>query len=123
MIKIFINVSLQNYSVRVNEFTKEYIDKLINLTEVETNYEFDTSDVVSLMLLDQADRLTEFLRLHNIDGQIGLVFNHSKNYYGWSLLIKTDNVKDSINPIVSRFFSWDRIENQSILSFSELMEQ
>lgn len=122
MIKIFINVSLQNYSVRVNEFTKEYIDKLINLTKVETNYEFDTSDVVSLMLLDQADRLSEFLRMHNIDGQIGLIFNHSKNYYGWTLLIKTDNTKDTINPVVSRFFNWDRIENQSILSFSELMQ-
>ena len=91
------------------------------MTDVETSIAFDENDVTNLCVLNVADKLYECLREHDIEGRIGIIYNYSRNYLGWLLIVDTDNVKGSINPLVAKFFNWERIESQSILSFNELM--
>ena len=120
MAKIFINVWPENCRVKVSEFTKEYVDFLLEFTQVKTSPSFDPNDVVDLMLLDQADRLQMLMRLHRIESKMGLLFNPQRNYFGWTLVIENDDACSFINPLVSKFFCWDRIESQNILKFDEL---
>lgn len=62
------------------------------------------------------------MQLHGLNGRVGLVEKLSKNYPGWTLIIEADNVKGSINLLVGKFFGWDKIESQSILTFYEILE-
>lgn len=120
MTRIFINVWPENYKVKVSKFDNEYVEFLLALTEVKTSPSFDTNDVVDLMLLDQAHRLQMFMWIHGVKSNVGLIFRSQRNYYGWNLIIDDDNKCGSINPLVSKFFCWDRMESQSILKFNEL---
>lgn len=120
MTKIFINVWPENYKVKVSEFDNEYVEFLLALTDVKTSPSFDPNDVVDLMLLDQAHRLQMFMWVHGVKSKVGLIFRPQRNYFGWNLIIDDDNKCGSINPLVSKFFCWDRMESQSILKFSEL---
>lgn len=122
MIKLFINVWPQGSKTKASDFTKEYVDKLLKLTSVDTNIAFDTNDTISLIVLDAADNLMESLEMHNVKARIGLIYNYKTNYPGWMLVVETENIQGSINPLVARFFNWERIETQNILSFNELME-
>lgn len=122
MIKIFTNVWPEKYITIKQEFSEEYIKKLIECTDVEITDTFNSNDVVSLILLDQATNMQEFMRQHGLNGRVGLVYNLSHYYPGWTLLVETRYVKGSINTLVSKFFRWERIESQSILSFDEVIE-
>lgn len=122
MIKIFTNVWPNQYTKVTQEFSVEYINKLIDNTDIETTMAFDTNDPISLILLDQADEMQEFMLMHNLNGRVGIIYNLSYAYPGWTLIIKTDTTRDSINMLVSKFFRWDRIESQSVLSFDEILE-
>lgn len=121
MYKIFTNVWPVNYRVKVTEFTNQYINNLLAFTNVKTPASFDYRDVVNLMLLDQSDRLQESLKKHCVKNKIGLFFNPQRNYFGWTLIIESDNARSSINLLVSKFFQWDRVEAQNILSFKEML--
>ena len=121
MTKLFIDVWPQSHLLSTNEFTEDFIKKLLTLTDVETNIAYDEKDVISLVLLNAADNLKESMNLHEIDGNVGLIYNLSSNYSGWLLIVDAKNMKGSINPLVSKFFTWDRIESQNILTFDELM--
>lgn len=121
--KLFTNVWPDGKLAITSEFTEDYVKKLIELTDVERSIAFDDNDIVSLLVLNAADKLLECLREHDIDGRVGIIYNYSTNYPGWLLIVDTDNVKGSINPLVAKFFNWERIESQSILSLSELMEK
>lgn len=122
MIKIFTNVWPNKYT-RVNqEFSEEYLNKLLANTDVETTMAFDTNCVISLILLDQANDMQDFMEMHNLNGRVGIIYNLSYAYPGWTLIIETDTSKGSINMLVSKFFRWDRIESQSVLSFDEILE-
>lgn len=120
MTKVFINVWPDNYRTKTSEFTSEYISRLLADTEVETSSSFDRNDVVNLMLLDQANKLQRCLKEHGADNRICLLFSPMRNYLGWTLFIECDHKNGSINPIVGKFFHWDRIESQKLLSFNEL---
>lgn len=122
MIKIFTNVWPNKYLRTRQEFSEEFVNKLITHTNVETTDAFDSNDGVSLMLLDQADEMQEFMQLHNLNGRIGLIYNLSHAYPWWSLVVDADSGRGSINLLVSKFFRWDRAESQSILSFDEIMK-
>lgn len=119
--KLFINVWPEKTLALTSEFTEEYVKELIKLTDVETSIAFDADDAISLLVLNAADKLLECFREHDIDGQVGIIFNYSRNYPGWLLIVETDNLKGSINPLVAKFFNWERIESQSILSFNEFL--
>lgn len=122
MIKIFTNVWPNKYLKTRQEFSEEFVNKLMTHTNVETTDAFAPNDAVSLILLDQADEMQEFMQLHDLNGRIGLIYNLSHAYPWWSLIVDTDSGKGSINLLVSKFFRWDRIESQSILSFDEILE-
>lgn len=122
MIKVFTNVWPNQYTKVTQEFSVEYINKLIDNTDIETTMAFDTNDPISLILLDQADEMQEFMQMHNLNGRVGLIYNLSYAYPGWTLIIETDTTRGSINMLVSKFFRWDRIESQSVLSFDEILE-
>ncbi len=122
MCKIFINVWPDNYRTKTSDFTREYLDSLLINTEVKTASSFNRDDVVNLMLLDQADKLQKYLKEHKVNNQIGLLYSPARNYLGWTLIIECNNANGSINPIVGKFFFWDRIESQNILSFDEIIE-
>ncbi len=118
--KIFVNVWPVDYKVKVSYFTKEYVSFLLDFTQIQTSTSFDPNDVVDLMLLDQAHRLQMFMWIHRVKSRVGIIFRPQRNYFGWTLIIEDDNKCDSINPLVSKFFCWDRMETQSILKFEEL---
>lgn len=122
MIKLFINVWPQESKTTASDFTKEYVDKLLKLTDVETTIAFDDNDSMSLIVLDAADNLLDSFQMHNLDARVGIVHDYSRNYPGWMLVVETENIQGSINPLVARFFNWERIETQNILSFNELFE-
>ena len=122
MIKIFTNVWPNKYLRTKQEFSEEFVNKLMTHTNVETTDAFAPNDAVSLILLDQADEMQEFMQLHNLNGRVGLIYNLSQTYPWWSLVVDTDNGRGSINLFVSKFFRWDRVESQSILSFDEILE-
>lgn len=121
MFKIFTNVWPVNYRAKAAEFIKQYIINLLTSTEVKTPASFDYRDVVGLMLLDQSDRLQESLQKHGVKNRIGLFFNTQPNYYGWTLIVESGKARGSINPLVSKFFQWEKAETQSILSFNEML--
>lgn len=122
MIKLFIDVRLNNYMRSAKHFTEKFVSELVNMTNVKTSIVFDENDVVSLMLLDQADNMLEFMRMHRFEPDVELIYNLSPNYPGWLLLVDTCGVTGSINPIVSKFFRWNRIESQSLLTLDEFLE-
>ncbi len=122
MIKIFTNVWPNKYVRAQQEFSEEFVNKLVTNTDVETTDAFNSNDAVSLMLLDQADEMKEFMQLHNLNGRVGLIYNLSHAYPWWTLVVDTDSGRGSINLLVSKFFRWDRVESQSILSFDEILE-
>lgn len=122
MIKIFSNVWPEKYVTTKQEFTEDYIKKLLECSDVELTDTFDSNDVVSLILLGQASDMLEFMQQHGLYGRVGLVYNLSHYYPGWTLVVETGYVKGSINTLVSKFFCWERIESQSILSFDEILE-
>lgn len=122
MIKIFANVWPNKYTRVCREFSEEYINKLLTYTDVETTMAFDTNCVISLILLDQANDMQDFMEMHNLNGRVGLIDSLSYIYPGWTLVIETDTTRGSINMLVSKFFRWDRIESQSVLSFDEILE-
>lgn len=122
MIKIFTNIWPEKYVTTKQEFSEDYVKKLLQCTEVETTDAFDSNDVFSLIFLDQASDVQEFMQQHGLNGRVGLVYNLSHNYPGWTLLVETGYVKGSINTLISKFFRWERIESQSILSFDEVIE-
>lgn len=122
MTRLFLNVWPQGNKTKASDFTKEYVDKLLKLTDVETTIAFDDNDSMSLIVLDAADNLLESFQMHNIDARVGIVYDYSRNYPDWMLIVETENIRGSINPLVARFFNWEKIETQSILTFNELME-
>lgn len=122
MIKIFTTVWPHKYLRPKQEFSKEFVNKLIANTDVETTTAFDSNDAIGLILLDQADSMQEFMRLNGLNGRVGLIYNLSYPYPGWTLIVETDIVRGSNNLLVSKFFRWDRIESQSILSFDEILD-
>lgn len=122
MIKIFTNIWPEKYVITKQEFSEDYVKKLLQCTEVEITDAFDSNDVVSLIFLDQASNVHEFMQQHGLNGRVGLVYNLSHYYPGWTLLVETGYVKGSINTLISKFFRWERIESQSILSFDEVIE-
>lgn len=122
MIKIFSNIWPERYIITRQEFSEEHVKKLIEYSDVETTDTFDSTDVVSLIFLDQASNMQEFMRQHGLYGRIGLIYNLSRYYASWTLVVETGYVKGSINTLVSKFFRWERIESQSILSFDEILE-
>lgn len=122
MIKIFTNIWPEKYVTTKQEFSEDYVKKLLQCTEVETTDAFDSNDVFSLIFLDQASDVQEFMQQHGLNGRVGLVYNLSHYYPGWTLLVETGYVKGSINTLISKFFRWERIESQSILSFDEVIE-
>ncbi len=122
MIKIFSDVWPEKYVTTKQEFSEEYVKKLLKYSDVETTDVFDSNDVVSLILLDQASDMQEFMEQYGFNGRVGLIHNLSRYYPSWTLLIETGYVKGTINTLVSKFFRWDRIESQTILSFDEILE-
>lgn len=122
MIKIYTNVWPNKYVRTRQEFSEEYVKKLLECSDVELTDAFDSNDAISLILLDQASDMQEFMQQHGLYGRVGLVSNLSHYYPGWTLIVETNYVKGSINPLVSKFFHWERIESQSILSFDEVIE-
>lgn len=122
MIHLFINVWPTDLQVSLSDFTPEYVKKLVLFTDVATNLSFDNDDVVDLLVLEGANRLLTSMHDHGVQCRVGVTYDFSHNYPGWTLIVETDYVKDSINPLVSIFFRWERIESQSILSFDELIE-
>lgn len=122
MIKIFSNVWPEKYVTTKQDFTEDYVKKLLECTDVELTDTFDSNDVASLILLDQASDMQKFMQQHGLNGRVGLVYNLSRYYPGWTLIVETGYVKGSINPLVSKFFRWERIESQNILSFDEIIE-
>lgn len=122
MIKIFSNVWPEKNVTTNMEFSEEYVNKLLECSDVETTDAFDSNDVVSLILLDQASDMHEIMQQHCLNGRVGLACNLSHYYPGWTLIVETAYVKGSINTLVSKFFRWERIESQSILSFDEILE-
>lgn len=122
MIHLFIDVWPEDSHVCHSEFTPEYVKKLVLYTEVATNQSFDNDDVVDLLVLDAANNLLTSLHDHGVRCCVGVTYDFSHNYPGWTLLVDTDYVGGSINPLVSKFFRWERTEAQDIMSFNELME-
>lgn len=122
MIKIFSNVWPEKNVTTNMEFSEEYVNKLLECSDVETTDAFDSNDVVSLILLDQASDMHKFMQQHCLNGRVGLACNLSHYYPSWTLIVETAYVKGSINTLVSKFFRWERIESQSILSFDEILE-
>lgn len=121
MIKLFIDVRPKRDLLCTANFTEESIKKLLTLTEVETNFSFDTEDTVSFMVLSAADLLKQCFNEHDIDARVGIIYNYSPNYPGWLLVFESGYIEGSINPLIAKFFSWDKIEKQQILSFNEVM--
>lgn len=109
-------------TAKVSDLSKEFVEKLLQQTSVETNIAFDANDTISLIVLDTADNLMESLEMHNVEARIGIVYNYKRNYPGWLLIVETENIQGSINPFVAKFFNWERIETQNILSFNEFFE-
>ncbi len=66
--------------------------------------------------------MQDFMETHGLNGRVGLIYNLSYTYPGWTLIIETDTSKGSINMLVRKFFRWDRIESQSVPSFDEILE-
>ena len=122
MIHLFIDVWPEDSHVRHSEFTPEYVKKLVLFTEVATNLSFDNDDVVDLLVLEAANRLLTSLHDHGVQCRVGVTYDFSHNYPGWTLLVDTDYTGGTINPLVSKFFRWGRTESQDLLSFNELME-
>lgn len=122
MIHLFINVWPEYSHLRHSEFTPEYVKKLFLYTEVATNQSFDNDDVVDLLVLDAANNLLTSLHDHGVRCRVGVTYDFSHNYPGWTLLVDTDYTGGTINPLVSKFFRWERTEAQDIMSFNELME-
>lgn len=122
MINLFINVWPEVSHVRHSEFTLEYVKNLVLFTEVATNLSFDNDDVVDLLVLYAANNLLISLHDHGVQCCVGVTYDFSHNYPGWTLLVDTDYIGGKINPLVSKFFRWERTESQDLLSFNELME-
>lgn len=85
MIKIFTNVWTNKYTRVSQEFSEEYINKLLANTDVETTMAFDTNCVISLILLDQANDMQDFMEMHNLNGRVGIIYNLSYAYLGGPL--------------------------------------
>lgn len=120
--KLYIDVRPERTLAQMSEFNEEYVEKLLKFTEVETSIAFDENDTISLIVLNAVHKLLQCLREHGIDGRIGVIYNYSNNYPGWLLIVDTDNVRGSINPLVAQYFNWDRFESQSILTLDEIIE-
>lgn len=120
MLKFFVNSYFAGEKVSVREFNDNYIAKLLS-SDVYTDRNFDCNDIVCLLMLDSAVCLLEILRAHSIDARVALRYNYGCGYLGWLLVVETDN--RAITPIVSRFFSWNRIESQDVLSFEEIIDK
>lgn len=122
MIHLFINVWPTDLQVSLSDFTPEYVKKLFLFTDVATNLSFDNDDVVDLLVLEGANRLLTSMHDHGVQCRVGVTYDFSHNYPGWTILVDADYVGGTINPLVSKFFRWEKTESQCILSFNELME-
>lgn len=123
MIKLFTNIWPERQLITTAEFTEDYVKKLLDLSRVETSILFDENKLFNLIMLSIATDLYDYLAEHNINSRVGIIENYSRNYPGWMLILEVDNIPGTINPLVAKYFNWDRIETQSILSFDELIQQ
>lgn len=119
--KIFIKVWPDSTCCLKSEFTENNVKTLLKHTKVKTIHSFDQGDAISMIMLKAADKLLGSLVKYGIDARIGLIQNYSRNYPGWTLIVKTDDAESNINPMVARFFSWDRFESRSIIPFEDFM--
>ena len=117
MIKLFVNAYFRRPKVKTSEFDEEYVARLFE-TDVRIDSDFNHNDVISLLMLDSAKRLLDSMRSHGVEGKVGLAYNYGSGYIGWLLIVDTDN--RSINPLVAKYFYWDRIESHDILTFEEI---
>lgn len=120
--KLFIDVRPERTLALTSEFNDEYVNRLLKHTEVETTILFNEDDTIGLIVLNAADKLRECLLNHGLNARVGIIHNYSQNYPGWLLIVDTDNVTGSINPLVAQFFNWERIESQSVLTLDEILE-
>lgn len=123
MIKLYINSWPNDRYLPPASQDPESVKRLLTSTDVETDMFFDPTDEVDIAFLNAADDLLHAFCMRNVNVKIGLRKNiaYNYNYPGHLLIIVLENVRGSINPIVSKFFSWDRTETQEILTFDELM--
>lgn len=122
MIKLFVNIWPENFDVSISDFTEEYTTKLALFTDVEVRDEFVSNDVWSLLLLEVADKLMMQFLERGIKCRMGLILNYSPDYPGWMLVLQHDNTRHSVNPLVAKFFGWNRVESQKLLTFDEIMD-
>ena len=94
----------------------------MHTTEVEFTEPLDFNDVVSMMFLDRADRLLRSLKEMDIKARVGVSYGYSNKYPQWTLIVETENMNGVIHPLVARFFNWDRIESNSVLSLDKILE-
>ena len=120
MIKLYVNAYFRKPKVKTSEFNESYVSKLFE-TDVTIDSDFARNDVISLLMLDSANRLIDSMRSHGVEGKVGLTYNYGSGYLGWLLIVDTDN--RSINPLVAKYFSWDRIESHDILTFEEITDK
>lgn len=117
--KVFVNVWPDKSKLKFDTFTETGARELLQTTNVKYDINFHPSDAIDIFLIASADSLLKDLERHNIQAKLGLKSRFSSNYPGFTMFIETEKEK-TILPFCARYFRWERVENQDILTIEEL---
>lgn len=110
-----------NFKIHSDNLTTEYVDKLFSKNLFDYSYKIDRQDAVHVIQMAYVYELALALKRHNIDAKLGLAPCEHPYYHGWQLLIETNDTCGYILPLLARHITWQRIENQDIMTIDDLM--
>ena len=119
MTKIYCNVVPRPGYLYLDDIQQKIVYDTVANTPVKIQEGLVFEDVTVALQIQLADILYKILEKHNPDVRVGLIYSPQGAYHGFSLVIETNH---QVNPIVNKFYSWEKIESQSLIEFDELAD-
>lgn len=118
MKKMFINVWPNgNNQLSLEEFIPKYSDCEFENPEFRYTDKLNKESAIDVLMLSNIDRMITNLKSHNVDVEIRLTHSSHPTYNGYLMYIKSNVNTGNINPIVAKFFTWERIEHQDVMKY------
>lgn len=87
------------------------------------NDNFDPEDSVNAQMLIAASKLESELNDLKVWYRMGVYYSQCHQYYGWKLVFEITSKSSQVQPLISKYFNWDKIESQDRVDFNNLMQR
>lgn len=121
MKNLFVDVRPNRaYMMYGYEFTPEFMNEVVTQTAFDYPDRIDPRDIDHIITMAYAYRMAQEFKRRNLNVRFALSPSLHNNYIGWLLLVEADDTVGNIMPLIAKYFQWDRMERQNIMTIEDL---